>query len=79
VTAELRGLDPGTYYTVHVVTGQDEDTKVLFTSDFRTVPKKPFYNGSLLTPFLVLTLAALAYAIWRSRRAPLQAVQTVSK
>lgn len=75
VTAELRGLSPGTYYTVHVVTGQDEDAKVLFTSDFRTVPKKPFFSGSLLTPALVLTLGALAYAIWRSRHAPMQALK----
>ena len=70
VTAELRGLKPGTLYTVRVVTGKDADTSVLFTSDFRTVAKKPFYSGSLLTPFLVLSLLALLYAIWRSRREP---------
>ena len=71
VIAELRGLRPGTYYTVRVVTGKDADTSVLFTTDFRTAAKKPFYSGSLLTPLLVLTLCVLAYAIWRARRAPI--------
>jgi len=69
VNAELRGLAPGTYYAVRIVSGDAASPTVLFASDFRTVPKKPFYSGSLLTPFLVLTLGALAYAVWHSRRA----------
>ena len=70
-TAELRGLKPGTFYTVRVVTGKDADSSVLFTADFWTAPKKPLYSGSLRTPLLVLALAVLAYAIWRARHVPL--------
>ena len=71
VTAELRGLQPGTFHTVRVVTGKDADPSVLFTTDFWTAAKKPFFTGSLRTPLLVVALAVLAYAIWRSRRAPI--------
>ena len=70
VAAELRGLKPGTFYTVRVVTGKDGDTSVLFTTDFWTAAKKPLYTGSLRTPLLVVALCVLAYAIWRSRRVP---------
>jgi hypothetical protein len=73
VTAELRGLKPGTPYTVHVVSGKGADTSVLFTADFRTAPKKPFFTGSPRTPLLVLSLLVLLYAIWRSRRLPREA------
>ncbi len=72
VTAELRGLRPGTLYTVRVVTAKDTDTSVLFTTDFRTVAKKPIFTSSLRTPLLMVALAVLAYAIWRARRAPQQ-------
>ena len=68
VVAELRGLKPGTFYTVRVVGGKDAD--VLFTTDFWTNAKKPFITGSLLTPMLVGALVLLGFAIWRSRRAP---------
>ena len=71
VVAELRGLLPGTCYTVRVVAGKEPDTSVLFTADFWTVAKKPFFTGSLRTPLLVAALILLAYAIWRSRRAPI--------
>ena len=70
VTAELRGLKPGTFYTVRVVTGKDADTSVLFTADFWTAAKKPLYTGSLRTPLLVAALCVLAYAVWRSRHVP---------
>jgi hypothetical protein len=73
VTAELRGLKPGTLYTVHVVSGKGADSAVLFTADFRTAAKKPFYTGSPRTPLLVLSLLVLLYAIWRSRRLPREA------
>jgi hypothetical protein len=69
VTAVLRGLRPGTLYTVRVVTAADKESPVLFTADFQTAYKKPFYTGSLLTPLLVVALLILAGAIWRSRRA----------
>lgn len=67
MTAELRGLKPGTFYTLRVVTLKDGEPSVLFTSDFWTVAKKPFFTGSLLTPLLVLALIVLLFAIWRSR------------
>ncbi len=70
VTAELRGLKPGTFYAVRVVSGKDTETSVLFTADFWTPAKKPLYTGSLRTPLLVAALCVLAYAIWRSRRVP---------
>ena len=70
VTAELRGLKPGTFYTVRVVTGKDADASALFTTDFWTAPKKPLYTGSLSTPLLVFALSVLLFAIWRSRHAP---------
>ncbi len=69
-TAELRGLKPGTLYAVRIVSGKDADSSVLFTTEFRTSPKKPLYSGSLSTPLLVLALCVLLFAIWRSRRAP---------
>ena len=72
VTAELRGLKPGTLYTVRVVTAKDTDTSVLFTTDFRTLARKPIFTASQRTPLLVLALIALACAIWRARRAPQQ-------
>jgi len=75
VTAELRELKPGTFYTVRVVTGKNADTSVLFTSDFWTVAKKPLFTASLRTPMLIVALAALAFAIWRSRRTPVQPVK----
>jgi hypothetical protein len=68
VVAELRKLKPGTFHTVRVVSGKDAD--VLFTAEFWTVAKKPFFTGSLRTPLLVVALIVLLYAIWRSRRAP---------
>jgi hypothetical protein len=70
VIAELHGLRPGTYYAVRVVAGNGEDASVLFTSDFRTVPKKPIFTAAWRTPMLVITLAVLAFAVWRSRRTP---------
>ncbi len=70
VVAELRGLKPGTFYTVRVVSGKDAEAAVLFTADFWTPAKKPFFTGSLLTPLLVCALFLLALAVWRSRRAP---------
>jgi hypothetical protein len=68
VIAELRGLQPGTYYTVRVAIGKDADASVLFTSDFRTVAKKPLFTSAWRTPMLVVTLAVLVFAVWRSRR-----------
>lgn len=69
MTAELRGLKPGTLYTVRVVSA-DTDSPVLFTTDFGTAARKPLYTGSLWTPLLVVALILLAYAVWRSRRVP---------
>jgi hypothetical protein len=70
VVAELRGLKPGRFYTVRVVSGKDADASVLFTAEFWTVAKKPFFTGSLRTPLLVVALIVLLFAVWRSRRAP---------
>ena len=67
VTAELRGLKPGTFYTVRLATGKDSDVAVLFTSDFWTVAEKSFFTGSLRTPLLVVALVALLFAVWRAR------------
>jgi hypothetical protein len=67
ITAELRGLAPGTFYTVRLATGKDPDVAVLFTSDFWTVAKKPFFTGSLRTPLFVVALIALLFAVWRAR------------
>lgn len=70
MTAELRGLRPGTLYTVRVVSGKDTDAAVIFTADFRTTANKPFLAASSArTPLLVVTLGVLLFAIWRTRRA----------
>ncbi len=70
MTAELRGLRPGTLYTVRVVAGKDADAAVLFTADFQTSAKKPFITISSRTPLLTVTLCVLLFAVWRARRAP---------
>ena len=69
MTAELRGLRPGTLSTVHVLAGKVADATVLFTADFRTAAKKPFVTASSArTPLLIVTLGVLLFAIWRTRR-----------
>jgi hypothetical protein len=67
ISAELRGLKPGTLYTVRAVTGKDADVTVLFTSDFRTAPKKPIFTSAMRTPLLGLALVVLLFAVWRAR------------
>ncbi len=69
VTAELRGLTPGTLYTIRVQSGKDADATTLFASDFWTEAKKPFFTESSRTPLLGAALCVLLFAIWRSRRA----------
>ncbi|MEO6742177.1 MAG: hypothetical protein ABIP20_18185 [Chthoniobacteraceae bacterium] len=73
ITAELRGLRAGTFYTVRVVSGSKADSSVLFTADFQTVAKKPVFTSATRTPLLVVALCILLAAIWHSRRAQRQA------
>ncbi len=75
VTAELRGLKPGTLYTVRVVNGNDADAFVLFTADFWTAPKAPFFTPPMRTGLIVVALMALLAAIWRTRRAQLRKLE----
>ncbi len=74
-TAELRGLKPGTLYTVRVVNGNDADAFVLFTADFWTAPKAPFVTPRMRTGLFVAALFALLVAIWRARRAQLRKLE----
>ena len=70
MTAALRGLKPGTLYTVRIVTGSDKDATVLFTADFKTTPKKPVFTvAKMRTPLLGIALCVLLFAVWRARRA----------
>jgi len=70
VTAEIRHLTPGSFHTIRAVSGKGADATILFTVEFWTPRKKALFNVGWRTPALVLALAALLFAIWRSRRVP---------
>lgn len=67
VRAGLRGLAPGILHTVRVLRGNGAEAEVLFTVDFWTAAKPPFFTASLLRWLLFAALLALLAAVWRAR------------
>ncbi len=68
MTAALRGLKPGTLYTVRVVAGGETEPTVLFTADFATARKKPIFTFSTMRmPLLGVALGVLLFVVWRAR------------